>query len=90
MPVSVVGVILVAILGTLLPVPMAFDVALAWVLYKAGVPTPYVVTLLCTLGVVSIYSLSALGQKLGVKAAGSLAGAAALLGSIAGLSSFWL
>jgi len=90
MPVSVGGVILVAILGTLLPVPMAFDVALAWVLYKAGVPTPYVVTLLCTLGVVSIYSLSALGQKLGVKAAGRLAGTAALLGAIAGLSSFWL
>jgi hypothetical protein len=86
MPVSVPGIMGVAILGTLLPVPMAFDVGLAWVLYKAGVPTPYVVTLLCTLGVVSIYSLSALGQKLGLKAAAKLAGAAALLGAIAGLS----
>jgi uncharacterized membrane protein YraQ (UPF0718 family) len=89
-PVSVLGIIAVAILGTLLPVPMAFDVGLAWVLYTAGVPTPYVATLLCTLGVFSIYSLSALGQKLGVKAAARLAGATALLGSIVGLAFLWM
>ena len=87
-PVSVLGVLAVAILGTLLPVPMAFDVGLAWVLYKAGVPTPYVATLLCTLGIVSVYSLTALGQKLGAKAAAKLAGASALLGSIVGVAFF--
>jgi hypothetical protein len=41
LPVSIFGVICVATLGTLLPVPMALDVALAYVLYHAGVPTPY-------------------------------------------------
>ena len=86
MPVSVLGIIAVAILGTLLPVPMAFDVGLAWVLYKAGVPTPYVATLLCTLGVVSIYSLSALGQKLGAMVAAKLAGAVVVLGAIVGIA----
>jgi uncharacterized membrane protein YraQ (UPF0718 family) len=85
LPVSVLGVICVAILGTLLPVPMALDVALAYALYRAGVPTPYVVALLCTLGPVSIYSLAALGQQLGRRASLQLAGATALLGSVAGL-----
>lgn len=85
-PVSVIGVILVAIFGTLLPVPMAFDVGLAWVLYHAGVPTPYVTVLLCTLGPVSIYSLSALGKQLGWMTSLRLAGTVALLGSIAGLA----
>jgi uncharacterized membrane protein YraQ (UPF0718 family) len=89
-PVSVLGVIAVAILGTLLPVPMAFDVGLAWVLYKAGVPAPYVATLLGTLGVVGIYSLTALGHELGVKSAAKLAGTVALLGSIVGLAFLWI
>ena len=83
------GVVAVAVLGTLLPVPMAFDVGLAWVLYRAGVPPAYVTTLLCTLGVVSIYSLTALGQQLGRAAVLRLGGAVALLGAIAGFFFLW-
>lgn len=83
--VSVIGVIAVAILGTLLPVPMALDVALAYVLYHAGVPMPYVAALLCTLGPVSIYSLSALGKQLGWQTSLRLGGAVALLGTVVGL-----
>jgi hypothetical protein len=85
LPVSILGVISVAMLETLLPVPMALDVALAYVLYHAGVPAPYVAALLCTLGPVSIYSLSALGHQLGRRASLQLAGATALLESVAGL-----
>jgi uncharacterized membrane protein YraQ (UPF0718 family) len=88
-PVSFPGVVLVAIFGTLLPVPMAFDVGLSWVLYRSGVPVPYVAALLCTLGPVSIYSLTALGQQLGRTAALKLAGATALLGTMAGLLTMW-
>lgn len=84
-PVSVLGVISVAVFGTMLPVPMALDVGLAWVLYHAGVPLPYVATLLCTLGPVSVYSLSALGQQLGRGVPLRLATAVAALGSVAGL-----
>ncbi len=84
LPVSVVGVICVAILGTLLPVPMALDVALAYVLYHAGVPVPYVAVLLCTLGPVSVYSLSALGKQLDWRTSLRLGGAVALLGCIVG------
>lgn len=47
-------------------------------------PTPYVAALLCTLGPVSIYSLTALGQQIGRRASLQLAGATALLGSVAG------
>ena len=85
LPVSVLGVAGVAIFGTLLPVPMAFDVGLAWVLYHAGVPTCYVAALLCTLGPVSVYSLAALGQQLGRAVPVRLAAMTAMLGMVAGL-----
>jgi uncharacterized membrane protein YraQ (UPF0718 family) len=85
LPASVFGVVCVAILGTLLPVPMALDVALAYVLYRAGVPVPYVAALLCTLGPVSIYSLSAMGKQLDWRTSLRLGGAVALLGCVAGL-----
>ena len=89
LPVSVLGVVTVAIFGTLLPVPMALDVGLAWVLFHAGVPVSYVAALLCTLGPVSMYSLSALGKLLGREVALKLAGATAAVGSAAGLLVLW-
>jgi uncharacterized membrane protein YraQ (UPF0718 family) len=88
LPVSGLGIVAVAIFGTLLPVPMAFDVALSWVLYRAGVPVPYVAALLCTLGVVSVYSLMAMGQQLGRAVAVRLAATVAVLGSLAGLAAW--
>jgi uncharacterized membrane protein YraQ (UPF0718 family) len=84
LPVSILGVLAIALFGTFLPVPMAFDVALAFVLYRSGVPVPYVAALLCTLGPVSVYSLTALGQQLGRTATLRLAAATAALGCIAG------
>ncbi len=89
LPVSVAGVIGVAALGTLLPVPMALDVALSYVLFHAGVPLPYVAALLCTLGPVSIYSLLAMGKQLGRKTGVHLALGTAALGTVAGLSLLW-
>jgi hypothetical protein len=44
--VSLLGIVRVALAGTFLPVPMAFDVAAAFILMTRGVPPPYVVTLL--------------------------------------------
>ena len=88
--VSVIGVIAVAIFGTLLPVPMALDVALAFILYRAGAPAAYVVALLCTLGPVSIYSLTAMSSLVGKKTGWKLAGAVAGLGTVAGLCvTYW-
>ncbi len=84
--VTVSGILLVAVIGTFLPVPMAFDVAVAFVLMSRGVPLPYVVTLLCTLGVFSVYSLLILGRTLTWKTAGKMFAAVMLLGAVAGVA----
>ena len=83
--VSVAGVILVSLIGTFLPVPMAFDVVIAYLAMTHGVPMPYVVTLLCTLGIFSIYSFGMVGKTISWKIAGLTYSAVALLGVLAGL-----
>jgi len=83
--VTVLGIVLVALAGTFLPVPMAFDVAIAFILMVRGVPLPYVVTLLCTLGAFSIYSLFILGRTMSWRTAASFFGAVMLLGVTAGI-----
>lgn len=83
--VSIVGILLIAIVGAFLPVPMGFDVAVAFILMARGVPLPYVVTLLCTLGAYSIYSVLILGRTMSWRTAATVLGAVAALGAIAGL-----
>lgn len=46
---------LIAVMGTFLPVPIAFDVVICAVLLAAGLDPAYVAVLLVTLGVFSIY-----------------------------------
>jgi uncharacterized membrane protein YraQ (UPF0718 family) len=79
------GILLIALIGTFLPVPMGFDVAVAFVLMARGVPTPYVVTLLCTLGAFSIYSVLILGRTISWRTAAAVFGAVMLLGLLAGI-----
>jgi len=83
--VSIIAIVLVALIGAFLPVPMAFDVAIAFVLMSRGVALPYVVTLLCTLGCFSIYSALIVGKSLSWKTAGKMYGTVAGLGIVAGL-----
>jgi uncharacterized membrane protein YraQ (UPF0718 family) len=83
--VSLVGIVAVAWAGTFLPVPMAFDVAIAFLLMTRGVPTPYVVTLLCTLGAFSIYPMLILGRTISWRTATALFGSVMLLGIAAGV-----
>jgi uncharacterized membrane protein YraQ (UPF0718 family) len=83
--VSVVGILLVALIGTFLPVPMGFDVAIAFLLMARGVPLPYVVTLLCTLGAYSIYSVLILGRTISWRTAATVFAAVMTLGIVAGL-----
>jgi uncharacterized membrane protein YraQ (UPF0718 family) len=64
MQVTVGGIVLVALVATFLPVPMAFDVVIAYVAMTRGVPLPYVVTILCTLGIISVYSLMIVGKSM--------------------------
>jgi uncharacterized membrane protein YraQ (UPF0718 family) len=82
--VTVGGIILVALVAALLPVPMAFDVAIAYILMVKGVPLPYVVTILCTLGIISIFSLSVVGKTISWRIAAASYATIAALGIAAG------
>ena len=84
-PVTVAGMVLVALIAAFLPVPMAFDVVIAYVVMTRGVPLPYVVTILCTLGIVSVFSLSIIGKSISWRIAAAAYGTVAALGVIAGL-----
>jgi uncharacterized membrane protein YraQ (UPF0718 family) len=79
------GIILLALVSAFLPVPMAFDVAIAYIVMTRGVPLPYVVTILCTLGIVSVFSLSIVGKSISWRIAAAAYCAVVLLGALAGL-----
>jgi uncharacterized membrane protein YraQ (UPF0718 family) len=83
--VTLLGIVMVALIGTFLPVPMAFDVVLAYLAWSKGVPMPYVVALLCTLGIYSVYSFGVVGKTISWKVASSVYGAVAAVGTLAGL-----
>jgi len=83
--VTVGGILLVAVVAAFLPVPMAFDVAIAYIAMTKGVPLPYVVTILCTLGIISVYSLSIVGKSLSWRVAAAAYTTVAALGTFAGL-----
>ncbi len=85
--VTVGGIILVALVSAFLPVPMAFDVAIAYIAYSRGVPLPYVVTVLCTLGIISVFSASVIGKTISWRVAAATYGAVVALGVAAGLIS---
>jgi hypothetical protein len=50
-----------------------------------GVPLPYVVTILCTLGIVSVFSLSVIGKTISWKVAAAAYATVAILGTLAGV-----
>jgi uncharacterized membrane protein YraQ (UPF0718 family) len=83
--VTIGGILLVALVAAFLPVPMAFDVAIAYILMSRGMPLPYVVTILCTLGIVSVFSLSIIGKSISWKVAAAAYTTVAALGTLAGL-----
>lgn len=83
--VSLIGIVLVALVGAFLPVPMAFDVAIAYVLMTQGAPLPYVAVILCTLGIVSVFSLSVIGKTISWKIAGAAFATVTALGIAVGL-----
>ena len=83
--VTLLGIVLVASIGTFLPVPMAFDVAAAFILMTRGVPLGYVATLLCTLGAFSIYSVLIVGRSMSWRTAARVFGAVMVVGILVGI-----
>jgi len=84
-PVTMGGILLVALVAAFLPVSMAFDVAIAYIALTRGVPLPYVVTILCTLGIVSVYSPLIVGKSISWKVAAAAYASVVALGVAAGL-----
>jgi uncharacterized membrane protein YraQ (UPF0718 family) len=89
-PATLGGIALVAVVGTFLPVPMAFDVVIAYLAMSRGVALPYVVTILCTLGIYSVYSFLVVGKTISWKIAAAAGGAVAALGAVAGIAAMAL
>jgi len=88
--VTVLGIAAVAAIGTFLPVPMAFDVVIAYLAWSKRAPLPYVVALLCTLGIYSVYSFSVVGKTISWRVAALIYGAVAALGTLAGMLAWGL
>ncbi len=83
--VSILGIVLVALVSTFLPVPMAFDVAIAYIALTHGAPLPYVVVILCTLGIISVFSLSVIGKTISWRLAAMAYLTVVALGIVAGV-----
>jgi len=85
-PVSAAGIVLVALIGAFLPVPMAFDVVIAYIAMSRGVPLPHVGVLVRTLGIYRRYSAAVIGKTISWKVAMATYAAVAFLGVVAGIA----
>ncbi len=75
---------LIAVIGLFLPVPIAFDVVLPAAFLATGMPVAYVMVLLFTLGIFSVYSFFVIWEAISLRVAGVLAVALLALGVIGG------
>jgi len=81
------SMVALALVGLILPVPMAFDVVVAGALFTAGVPLRYVGVLLFTLGIFSIYSFMIVGRAISWRVSSTVSVILLGLGFVAGLTS---
>lgn len=77
---SVLFMMLLALVGTFLPVPMAFDVLITAILWAGGLPAKYSMTLLFTLGSFSIYSAFVVDRAFSRKLALAMFSAVVVIG----------
>lgn len=78
--------LLVAIVGTFLPVPIAFDVILAGAMLSSGLAHGYVFALLFTLGSFSVYSHLIVAGTISMRAANLLTACIVALGVLGGVA----
>ena len=77
--------VLTSVVGTFLPVPIGFDVAVAGALLNGGLAPGYVMALLFTLGIFSIYSWFIVAGAISLRAALLMGALIVALGVVAGL-----
>ena len=68
-PVNFTNLALISIMGTFLPLPIAFDIMLSQALMMSGFPAGFVMTVLFTLGTFSVYSAFIVAQTFSLKLA---------------------
>lgn len=85
-----VAILATAAIGVLLPVPIAFDVMLASSLAAQGLPTPVVLTMLCTLGSFSVLAFLFVATSASGRWALALLGVFFALGIMAGAAANFL
>ncbi len=83
-PFNVFILLAASIVGTFLPVPIGFDVVVSGALLGSGLDTGYVMALLFTLGIFSIYSYFVVAGAISLRAASMLGGVVIVVGVIAG------
>jgi uncharacterized membrane protein YraQ (UPF0718 family) len=88
--ITILILFIIAVFGTFLPSPMAFDVILSASLLRAGVPIEYVTVLLFTLGSFSIYAFLIVWRAISLRVAGFLFLSTIFLGIFMGIVSMWL
>ena len=82
--VGFISLTLVAIVGTFVPVPIAFDVVIASAFLNSGMRVGFVMALLFTLGLFSIYSFMIVARAISWRAAGLIGVVAVVLGVLVG------
>lgn len=87
---GIVGMAVIAVFGLFLPVPIAFDVIVAGILYASGMPMKYVATLLFVLGSFSIYSYLVIRSTGAKKIANGLVVFLLAAGVLAGVATHYL
>ncbi|RMD65044.1 MAG: hypothetical protein D6826_00995, partial [Alphaproteobacteria bacterium] len=80
----------IAVIGTFLPVPIAFDVIVVAVLLAAGMPVKYAMVLLFTLGIFSIYSFQIIWKYISKRVAVALYTVIVVLGMGAGVGGHYI
>jgi uncharacterized membrane protein YraQ (UPF0718 family) len=69
LPVNVLTILGVSLVGVFLPVPIAFDVVIAGTLFNAGLPIAFIMALLFSLGIFSVYSYFIVANTISLRAA---------------------
>ncbi|MEM8848460.1 MAG: FG-GAP-like repeat-containing protein [Pseudomonadota bacterium] len=82
---TLAALLLIAVVGLFLPVPIAFDVVVAGALLGAGLAHGYVMTLAFVLGSFSVYSFFIVAQSIGRQAAWLVSACILVVGISAGL-----
>lgn len=83
--VTILALLGVALVGIFLPVPIGFDVVVAGTLLAAGLSIGFVMVLVFTLGIFSVYSFIIVGNTVSWKASANLTAAIVLIAAISGM-----